>query len=230
MISPESPLNRLPEGLPRKQVLFYDAIAHSLETIERTYIPLRQLLVDHALGKLPEISQRDLFVDALIGAWGMVDALHRLGRLLCHTPGLKHGPAVTSLLKTLDAAEAFRHEAQHLDEHIGQIAETAMPVWGYLTWATAVDENRSTMSVLIPGHVAPGEFKFGAVPPGRPEPPGDHVKLRAAEGGALDLSEQYRAVVRFAARFEHGAATAWNALPGPPPNANGEVVRVDVLT
>jgi hypothetical protein len=217
-----SPLNDLAEGLPRKQVLFYDALSQSFEIIERTYRGLQATLAEHALGT--ETSQRATMGDALIASWGMVDALHRVGRLLARTPGLKQGPAVTSIRKAIVPVEDLRHEMQHLDEHIDAIAETPMPVWGCLTWATVVDENTVASSVLMPGHITEGTFQLINPAGRRVEPPVDLVTLSAA-GKQVDLSELHRATAAFAERFERGAATAWEQRGNTPAD---QVVRVEV--
>jgi hypothetical protein len=226
VLSEQSPLNSLPDNLPRKQVLFYDALAQSFEVIERTYRGLQGVLAEHALSgeNLSGPARRRTTVDALIAAWGMVDALHRVGRLLGHTPGLKHGPAITSVVKTIAPVEALRHEMQHLDEHIDMIAETAMPVWGCLSWVTVIDQTKVASSLLMPGHIAEGEFRVINPVGKRVEAPVDLVTLSAA-GEHVDLSQQYRAINVFAERFERGAAAAWAQWNDSPV---GEVVRVNV--
>jgi hypothetical protein len=64
----------------------------------------------------------------MMNAWAIVDAAQRLR-------GPKHGPAVTSLLRSLAPVEPFRHVVQHLDQKIPRLLADGQPVWGSLSWA-----------------------------------------------------------------------------------------------
>jgi hypothetical protein len=91
MLSHSSPLRELPEGLERRQVLFFDALAVSMQMTERGYRWLQGSLERHALGD----SGDDMTGDVLMSAWSVVDNLNRVRVLVAAMPGLKQSaPAV----------------------------------------------------------------------------------------------------------------------------------------
>ena len=214
MVAEHSPLNDVPEVMPERQKLFYDALVFSFETIDRAYRILQGTLAEYTLagqeGEAESRKQQLRRTDALITAWSLVDGLHRLSKLVSATPGLRHGPAFESIMRKLAQAEELRHEMQHLEECIPRIEVSATPLWGYLTWATVVDAGACKLATtaLFPGRVHVGEYRL-LNPVGKDiEAPADWISLWAADD-ELELSVQHRAVAQFADRFERGAREAW---------------------
>jgi hypothetical protein len=216
LFSDTSPLHAMPGNLHVAQMLVLDGISTSIDAINIAYRDLQAAL----LGFNRAMDQhrppgRALTVPAVMNAWAIVDAAHRLRLLVPPLRGLKHGPAVTSLLKSLASAEPFRHVVQHLDQKIPQLLADCQPVWGSLSWAYVEGAQASTIRIglLMPGAArAPMELPLVNPLGKRIEIPIGLITLSAA-GETVCLSDIVSAVRLFAGRLERAVAAAFSLLP-----------------
>jgi hypothetical protein len=208
MLSESSPLRELPEGLERRQVLFFDALAVSMQMTERGYRWLQGSLEQHTLGD----SGDDMTGDVLMSAWSVVDTLNRVRVLVAAMPGLKQSaPAVQIFLREVEEIEQLRNAIQHMYGEITRISDSADPIWGGLVWLTPhpTSQNQVLSNVFVPGHLAVGASVELVNPVGKViRSPVDHVHLVAA-GTRVSLSAMHDATVRFAGRLEKAAAQAF---------------------
>jgi hypothetical protein len=211
-----SPLHAMPGNLHVAQTVVLDGISTSIDATSIAYRSLQAGLLElnRAMDQhLPP--SRTLTVPAVMNAWAIIDAAHRLRLLVPTLRGLKQGPAVTSLLKSLGPTEPFRHVVQHLDQQIPQLLADRQPVWGSLSWAYMDGAEAKTIRVglLMPGAArAPMELPVVNPLGRRIEIPIGLVTLSAA-GETVCLSDIVSAVWRFAGRLERSVAAAFASLP-----------------
>src|SRR5450631_3661313 len=89
LVPADSPLCRVPTGVDRKTVLFYDGIRYCFQIFDLTFTRLVESL--QTLSSKDQ--QRDLLSEriasAVIDSWTLIDAAHRLRELLSQVPRLK---------------------------------------------------------------------------------------------------------------------------------------------
>jgi hypothetical protein len=207
----------MPAHLHIAQMMVLDGITTSIDVITIAYRDLQAALLEcHRSMDQRRPPSRATRVSATMNAWTIVDAAHRLGLLVPKLRGLKHGPAVTSLLKAVAPVEPFRHVVQHLNKEIGQLLTDRQPIWGSLSWAYVESAHAKTIRIglLMPGAArAPMELPMVNTAGRQIEIPIGLVTLAAA-GETVCLSDIVWAVRRFAGRLERAAAAAFSALPG----------------
>jgi hypothetical protein len=126
LFSDNSPLHAIPGNLHIAQMVVLDGISTSIDAISIAYRHLQaQLLEFNRAMDQHKPPSRTLTVPAVMNAWNVIDAAHRLRLLVPTLRGLKHGSAVTSLRKSLEPVEPFRHVVQHLDQQIPRLSPTA---------------------------------------------------------------------------------------------------------
>jgi hypothetical protein len=211
-----SPLHAMPGNLHIAQMVVLDGISTSIDAISIAYRSLQAGLLEfnRAMDQHRPPS-RTLTVPAVMNAWTVIDAAYRLRLLVPTLRGLKHGPAVMSLLKSLAPVESFRHVVQHLDQQIPRLLEDCQPVWGSLSWAYVDGAQASTIRIglLMPGAArAPMELPLVNPLGKRIEIPIGLVTLSAA-GETVCLSDIVSAVRLFAGRLERAVAAAFSSLP-----------------
>ena len=88
IIKTDSPLWKLPQGLHPLQGSFFDAIRLSVQFIDVTYLRLNE-----ALTQLTLTTDRSLQLgpNALMDAWAIIDAVHRLRTLVRRVPHYREG-------------------------------------------------------------------------------------------------------------------------------------------
>jgi hypothetical protein len=216
LFSDNSPLHAIPGNLHIAQMVVLDGISTSIDAISIAYRHLQaQLLEFNRAMDQHKPPSRTLTVPAVMDAWNLIDAAHRLRLLVPTLRGLKHGSAVTSLRKSLEPVEPFRHVVQHLDQQIPRLLADCQPVWGSLSWAYVESRDVRTIRVglLMPGAArAPMELPLVNPLGKRIEIPIGLVTLSAA-GESVCLSDIVAAVWRFGGRLERAAAAAFAALP-----------------
>jgi hypothetical protein len=221
-----SPLRRSPGNLNIAQKMVLDGISTSIEVTVIAYRDLQGALLQFNRAADQHATNHPATVRAVMSAWTVIDAAHRLGLLVPRLRGLKHGPAVRSLLKAVEPVEPFRHLVQHLDGEIGRLLAERQPIWGSLSWAYVDSADASTIRIglLMPGAArAPIDLPL-VNPLGRKiEIPIGLVTL-AAGGKTLSLSEVAYAVSRFGVRLERAAKAAFSAFP----DALGAEARFDL--
>lgn len=74
--------------------------------------------------------------------WSMVDAVHRM-RLLVHRAPLlpKKAPEIRIFLDTTVQIEELRHYVQHINNEIGNLPPSSLPLWGAVSWVGATNES-----------------------------------------------------------------------------------------
>lgn len=146
----ESPLLHHPDALRSEDRVWLEAIGYCIAIAEVTYARLTALLFD--LARVPGAFDSRATPLAMADAWSLVDAAHRLGKLLKAKPRPPRGGS-TPTLKTApgarfkDTCNAFfakqesvievRNDVQHLDSHMPKLSATGDPVWGSLSWFVA---------------------------------------------------------------------------------------------
>jgi hypothetical protein len=220
LLADHSPLcDAMPPLLNIRQMMVLDGITTSVDVIMIAYRDLQAALLEfHRSADQRRPPSRALRVSATMNAWTLVDAAHRLGLLVPRLRGLKHGPAVTSLLKAVAPVEPFRHVVQHLNEKIPQLLSDCQPIWGSLSWVyrESPQAEMARIAMLMPGAArAPVERPLVDPRGKRIEIPIGLITLAAA-GETVCLSDIVSAVRRFAARLERAAWAAFSALPDTP--------------
>jgi len=158
-----SPLRRLPTDLPRRQVLYLDALRVSFEMAVVGYdhlvAVLRTLMADTA----PTLDGSQ--VDAIAYAWSVVDSLHRFRIVLTATPGIKHNHVYELFIRGTAGVESLRNAVQHISGELDQIAAQAQAPLGTLTWLgpSAAPNGPPTMFLLNVCTPYPGQLAFGPI-------------------------------------------------------------------
>ena len=222
----DSPLRVFPRRLDRAQMLILDGIGTSIDMTMVAYHQLLAALLENDDSTDPT-HRRAATVIAVMNAWTIVDAVHRLGVLVRRLRNLRHGPAVRSFLATAKQVEPLRHAVQHLDGEIPRLLNDGRPIWGALSWVhvESPDPDQVRIGLLIHGTSGPKVELPMVNPLGREvEIPIGLVTLAAAEDQDVCLSEVVLAVGRFAGRLERAAAAAFSVLP----NTLGVQARFDL--
>jgi hypothetical protein len=103
IISDESPFRRMPVDMPRRQILYLDALRLSAEMAALAFDNLHTLLL--GLCERREDSLGDRAVRAILDAYSVIDAVHRFRQLLQATPGLKHNAAYELFMRHTKGVE-----------------------------------------------------------------------------------------------------------------------------
>lgn len=153
MIQPNSLLWKLPQGFDPLQASFLDSIRLSVQFIGVVYDR-----IDDALIRLTLETDRSLGIGpiALMDAWALVDAVHRLRTLVSGMPRYKkRAPSKRLFLMRTAGVEALRNSFQHLVNDLPALTQSDLPVLGALTWVRPVSTTEKTLSIetFIPGQV-----------------------------------------------------------------------------
>ena len=101
------------------------------------------------------------FAAALLDAWSIIDAVHRLRGLMKHIPGFPKRmrvPAIRYFFQHSKPVEALRNTVQHLPEKIrNQVPAPDWSVWGSLNWWWVRGDNRLKHCTFFSGRVVPSE-------------------------------------------------------------------------
>jgi hypothetical protein len=177
-----------------RQVLSFDGIRVAVQIAERAYGRLVTTLTEiGAKGSIPESVEPTEVVEH---AWAVVDAIHRLRRLLMSLRGLKqNSPGLQQFYRGTSEIEDLRNGTQHVDEKLGEIEELNLPVWGAISWLYRPDPSKPFIDslVLVPGPVRTGSHKTINPAGMRLRHQVDHVTLDAF-GARCDLTEAFRHV------------------------------------
>jgi hypothetical protein len=155
IIGNDSPLRKIPTALNRRQVLFLEGIRFTVEMADLAYHRLQltlPLLSNHQhLG-----SEASPMVSAMLDAWSIIDALHRLRDLIQGAPGFKgkkKSPKVRLFLQSTENVPALRNTVQHLGTEIHDtVDDKDWTVFGTLSWGVVdPDKNQVTACTFMPG-------------------------------------------------------------------------------
>ena len=161
IISRESPFRRMPVDLPRRQILYFDALRLSAEMAGLAFERLRDLLT--LVSEKKEEPAAHKAVSALLDAYSIIDSLHRFRELLQVTPGLKHNPAFKLFIRQTKDVEGLRHIVQHLKGKVDRIAKERGAALGTLAWLgpSAVPDGPPSCYILQAGTWYPHQRTHG---------------------------------------------------------------------
>ena len=153
MIQPDSPLWKLPQRLDPRQASFLDAIRLSVQFIDVAYNRIEDALI-----RLTLETDRSLRLGpiALMDAWALVDAVHRLRALVSGMPRYKkRAPSKGLFLRRTVDVDAMRNSFQHLVNDLPDLTQSDLPVLGALTWVRPISATEKTLSIetFMPGQV-----------------------------------------------------------------------------
>lgn len=209
-------LQRLPQNLDRKQMLFLDGIRYSVEMAETAYERLRKTLLTLTNRYLEKKRLRieSLTAQAILDAWVIIDSVHRLRGLLRQMPRVKQKtPNLVTFYKQTEKVEKLRNLVQHLNHEIDDLVRENLPVWGTLNWVAIPDsvDNTYYSCSLTPGS------QFGRVNPfinpiGKDlQPPIDLIELYAIE--PVNLSQLMDKVEAIISSIEQQLRSQIKGLP-----------------
>src|SRR5882724_4853706 len=116
LINIDSPLRRLPIGLNREQTLCIDGVRVSAEIVDLAYSRLARNLELLSEPDCSQTARHELLVPAMQDAWTIVDAIHRIRKLLQRMPHVKKSsPPLQVFLRASVGIDRLRHIVQHLD-------------------------------------------------------------------------------------------------------------------
>lgn len=162
MLSPDSPFRRLPRNLERRQVMFTDALRLSAEMAAFSYDNLENLLKAIVAGDRKGQIE-GAAIQALVCAYGVIDAANRFRELLRSFPGLKQNSVFQVFIRGTASIETLRDVIQHLNSELRDIGEKQSAALGTLTWIGPSDDENSppTSWILQPGSFYPGQVTYG---------------------------------------------------------------------
>ncbi len=164
MLSADSPLRRLPVDLPRRQVLFTDALRLSAEMAALSFGNLENLLKALVVEKRRD-GVKGAAVEAILHAYGVVDAANRFREVLRSFPGLKQNAVFQLFIRQTATVESLRDVTQHLNRELHSIGEQQSAALGTITWlgASPNEESPATAWILQPGSFYRGQVTLGPV-------------------------------------------------------------------
>jgi hypothetical protein len=212
IVSPDSPLRRIPSLVSRRQALFIEGIRYSIDMAELAWERLCNTLL--SVTQMDRSDPEDQsHTSAMLDAWSIVDSLNRLRRLLEYMPGVKgkrKSPSYRLFMEATDQVPALRNTMQHLDTAIQDVQDNFnWAVWGSLAWAVVRPESNEILTcIFMPGipvgqrpAVNPGGRAFWHVPI-------DLITIERS-GVSVCLSDAMRRVVVVAASIDKSLSEAF---------------------
>lgn len=191
--------------MPRQQALFFDGTRLTCEMVDIAFVRLQRGLV--RMTNRPRLPRQAL-ATALTDAWGLLDSLERLRRLVPHLPGVKKQKAapVARFMRLASDVEKLRHAVQHIDRESHECLASKTPALGVLSWCLVDDSGTTIQSAsIVSGSLLTGVYPV-TNPAGKPvQSRLDHVSLRLSRY-SVDLSAAYRAVAALVHHLERGLA------------------------
>jgi hypothetical protein len=164
LISEQSPLRRIPQSLAPKQIIFYDGLRLTIETLDVAYYRLEANLINIATEEKQPLRGSAMAV-ALLDAWSIVDSTNRLRNFMEYLPSItkitkSELPERIIFLKDTKIVVRLRNQIQHLEKDLEILAQTDEPVLGTLGWfaiqATEGDRIKTgRCNLLISGTLPP---------------------------------------------------------------------------
>ena len=172
IIATESPFRRMPVDMPRRQILYLDAIRLSAEIAGVAFDRLHNLLTgitDDRHDLLTGVAEHqdgplaDKAVPAILDAYSIIDSVHRFRELLQVTPGLKHNSAFELFMRQTKDVRELRHIVQHLNREVDRIVQEGWAALGTLTWLgpSPVPDGPPSSYILQAGTIHPGQCTHG---------------------------------------------------------------------
>lgn len=127
ILSDNSILNFLPQGINEEQLLVFDSLRITLEIIEHNYNCLEK-----NLGELSDPDKKKENVAITFSfAWGIIDNISRFIKLYHKLPSESN----YQILDRIKHINTFRNTIQHLHERIDEsLLKNKSPFYGVLTW------------------------------------------------------------------------------------------------
>jgi hypothetical protein len=204
LINVESPLRRLPVGLNREQTLCIDGVRVSAEIVDLAHSRLMGHLERLSEADCPQAIRHELLVPAVQDTWAIVDAVHRIRKLVRRMPHVKKSsPPLQVFLRASADVDRLRHIVQHLDTELPRLVSLGASVWGTLSWLVLVDRAvwRIRTCTIAAGTVFDSVHEIGN-PAGQTfRQKVDHIVLRSS-GEAVDISDVYHALAKFVRSME----------------------------
>jgi len=216
ILGDDSPLHRLPNGLPVKLVQMLDGIRYAVAMADLSYGRLAITLASAFSEDDTRPRSHSLAAAAFLDAWSMVDSINRLRILLTNTIHPNTLPEVKVFLDETKRVREVRNAFQHAEERIRDAAPFPMPgvppLWGTIE-CLAPGRDRTTARSLS---ITPGTRTFrwatsAIVGCPYPSSPVDHVALTAF-GIEVLLTETHNDLAKLAPALE-------NAVPKVPTGA-----------
>jgi hypothetical protein len=150
VLSDESPLKRLPDGLDQRQRMLIDGIRYSIGMAELAYIRLQAMLFYiSAQGNTSSANFASVFADV----WLIVDAVSRLRRLVNALPGGDTHETTQLFCRDTDILRLLRNRVQHMDERVADLVNLQEPAWGYITWVSFLNVSSNELPQSGKTHV-----------------------------------------------------------------------------
>lgn len=147
IVSKDSPLRALPRGLSEKQIVAFDALRVSAEIAGQAYDELLSEL--RTLQAEPDPAQPKNLVVAVRHAWTFVDAVHRFRSVLEQARGIEHNHVYELFIRGTKSVKEMRNTAQHLNQHLGGIADRRQGAYGTLAWVVGAGETQVPKPMLL---------------------------------------------------------------------------------
>jgi hypothetical protein len=171
-IGPDSPFRRLSVDVPRRQILYFDALRLSAEIADTAFDRLHKLLAGMTEQRHADLTgdrneqprtQSHNAIPAMLDAYSFIDSVHRFREVLQVTPGLKHNAPFELFMRRTSDVKQLRNIVQHLNQHVDQIAREGWAALGTLTWLgpSAVPDGPPSSYILQAGTSYPGQLTHG---------------------------------------------------------------------
>ena len=163
MLSPDSPLRKLPRKLNRQQVMFTDALRLSAEMASYSYKNLERILKALVENNQTINIKKGAAIEAIVYAYGVIDASNRFREVLRTFPGLKQNPVFQLFIRKTATVESLRDIIQHLNSELKNIGKKQSAALGTITWLGPSLNNKSpaTAWILQPGSFYPDQITHG---------------------------------------------------------------------
>ncbi len=204
ILADDSPLHRLPNGLPVKLVQMLDGIRYAISMADLSYTRLTGTLAFAFLEG--EVRPHQLAAAAFLDAWSMTDSVNRLRVLLPLAIRQRVVPAVKVFLLATETIKTLRDSFQHADERVRDAAPFPMPgvppLWGTLEClAPGQDRTKARSLSITPGTRTFRWANSAIADCPYPASPVDHIALTAF-GVEVSLTRTHGHVAKLAAVLE----------------------------
>ncbi len=88
-------------------------------------------------------SYDELAASAFSDAWQLIDIVHRVRELAQQNPAIRERePKTQVFLRSTKSVEDLRHYVQHFRSGIGELPAVSSPIFGFLSWVSALDDQK----------------------------------------------------------------------------------------
>lgn len=220
-VDPDSPLRHPPAALSERQLVMLDGIRYSAD--------MAGIAIDRLWAKLCWIDQNADAAstadtaEAMLDAWSIIDAAHRLADLIANLPGLANASWRRVFQIRMREALELRNVWQHQHGEAARIVEQRGQIWGALAWAQH-DGERSTGRWFIA--VAGTEFlgsQWTFAGPANAIPREDGRRIRLLHGErTVYLARMVRDIFEAISHVEEDIRAGRLRLAGEPVNRKRE--------